>query len=692
MGLIGFGPAWDLGRAIAGATRKESADRYATVTRRDPDGVTWGTIAGADGEVPLGGTLADAAVGDVVAVEWRGGMPVASGNATAPSVGRVVVRELVDPVADVAESAVASAGRAHDAADRAEADAARAEGKADEATAAASTANAAAHGALLGLSTVEDVVDTLTWITKHGTMTLTTDTTVDPSKVYFVPDASGQYVVGGNSYSIVQNPTTEGLSGYYELTIDKSVENYIATHVAVTNEGLWLTPTSSSGYRVLIATGAGTTYTTAGTYIIDNSGNIRAIIGETITLGGSGENHVVIDANGFDYFNSNNYRVAHMGNDVRLSPRGYGSGLFMKATSEGGIGLSLSNQQGGSPEFPSGKAGNYSIAAGKSVSAVRMAVEGGQIVGLVPVDVGTDSTGSGSIAVGRALQALSDYQAVFGRMNVPDENGDYALIVGNGHAMTHEEEEEKAQEVGDGSFINIAHSNALTVGWDGTVDIGPMPLSDAASGVHVHGSNVSTADQTASASVYGLLLGGYDKDGNLRSYVKHADRASGLQGVQVETRRKVNGSNVYNGIELQIDQSGNRSVNVSDAAAWRSALGLNADDTWHSGSYSSPFSNYGNSSANAPHWRRDGNAVSIYGIATVTAQQADATRTLFTLPAGYRPTGATRHIGRMQGSGTNSWLLSITTGGEVQLARYGTTSAGAVAANAWLPFSATFII
>ena len=176
-----------------------------------------------------------------------------------------------------ADSAAESARTAQQTAEAAQRSANTAQGAANAAQQSANAANAHATAALNSLSTVEDVVDTLTWITEHGTMARTTDTAVDPSKVYFVRDNNGDYTVGGNRYSIVQEPAASGLSGYYELTIDKSVENYIATHLSVTSEGLWLTPTQSGGYRVLVATGgAGKTYPTAGTYIIDGSGRTMA--------------------------------------------------------------------------------------------------------------------------------------------------------------------------------------------------------------------------------------------------------------------------------------------------------------------------------------------------------------------------------------------------------------------------------
>lgn len=110
------------------------------------------------------------------------------------------------------------------------------------------------------------------------------------------------------------------------------------------------------------------------------------------------------------------------------------------------------------------------------------------------------------------------------------------------------------------------------------------------------------------------------------------------------------------------------------------------------GTYASPFSAYGGSNGNLPRWWRSGNVVHFSGIATVTSQQADATRTLFTLPAGFRPNDRNRYLGRMQGSGMNSWELSVETSGAVKLQRYGTTSGIALPSGVWLPYAGTFII
>lgn len=765
--------AWKLNNALKkSAATKPTKVGTARVTRRDSDGSVWVRLPGSNVDTPVNGQiLSDAQVGDTVSVRIENGRLSLMGNASTPSVGQQQVNTTVRPVRQTADNALETASTAQTAAELATSYAATAQTAASQATTAAgqavsaataagtaaaqaqqdaNSANASAKGALLSLATVEDVVDTLTWITKHGTMALTTDTAVDPSKVYFVPDASGQYVVGGSTYSIVQNPTTEGLSGYYELTIDKSVENYIATHVAVTNEGLWLTPTSSNGYRVLIATGAGTTYTTAGTYIIDNGGNVRAIIGEVITLGNAADGSVVtIDSDSMDMMHGTT-EMLHFGYGEGTAASGTANAPYYTigtraanstvgnysmaegyGTTASGYASHAEGRETTASSYQSHAEGVYTEASGTAshaegmyteASGVGSHAEGSSTHGykIVASDFGshaegdatygdvtasaraahaegsattasgtashaegaqTTASGTNSHAEGQATTAsganshaggfqtiaASYNQTALGRYNVADANSTYAIIVGNGTSAS-------------------ARSNALTVDWDGTVDIGPTTVTAEDSGLKVHGSNISTASQTASANLYALIAGMFDKGGNFRSYLKHVDLTNGRQGLQVETRREVNGSNVYNGVQMLVDPSGNRYVVLSDRAAWLSALGYTAPTALPLASGCAAYS-----SGQTPTYSRDGHVVSVWGAVKPTAEvAAGGTLTIGTLPAGYRPSHDVYVL--CQGSGQNKWLLTVSTSGVMTATRY---SSGAtlvvIPTNAWLPFCATFI-
>ena len=108
-------------------------------------------------------------------------------------------------------------------------------------------------------------------------------------------------------------------------------------------------------------------------------------------------------------------------------------------------------------------------------------------------------------------------------------------------------------------------------------------------------------------------------------------------------------------------------------------------------SWASGFTSY--TSGDSPDVWRSGNVVTVRAVAKTTAQIAAGNTTkMFTLPVGYRPSHVNRYFGRQQGSGLNSWLLSINTNGDVNIARYGTTSDVAIPSGAWLPFCVTFVI
>ena len=259
-------------------------DTTATVRRIEGD-TAFVHIPGGVDETPVKLTI-NAKAGDNVQVRVSGGNAFLVGNGSAPPTddARANQAYTVATVAEgAAENALANAARAAEAADSAQASATRAEGAANDAViaagdaqTAAGSAQTAADTALVSLSTVEDVVGVLNWITEHGTMTLTSDVTVNPAHVYFIIDPAGDYVIGGTHYSIVSDPKDAELSTYYELTVDESVENYVATHIVVDSEGLWIIP-DAGGNKVLIATGSGSTYTTAGTYIVGKVNGVDAV-------------------------------------------------------------------------------------------------------------------------------------------------------------------------------------------------------------------------------------------------------------------------------------------------------------------------------------------------------------------------------------------------------------------------------
>lgn len=343
----------DLKGIIQGAVEggPKPYDTPAEVVRID-GGTAYVHIPGGVDETPVKMTIA-CAVGDTVQVRVGGGRAWLTGNATAPptddaeAIKAKTTATNAQIAADgamvnaetariAANNAVAEAGRAKNAADRAETSATNAQTSANEAIAQAQNAAEYASRALGGLSTVQSVAETLAYITQHGTMTLTTDVALDPTHVYFVQDAGGDYTVGGVTYAVVTEPDVADIATYYELTIDESLQNYVGTHLALTSEGLWLLPATSGTNKVLIATGAGSQYTIAGTYLIDGSNNtVASFRADGATMSAQG------------------VQIAHLG---------YGAGT---------------NSSGGTSAAPfytlgirrSGTVGNYSVAEGNYTEA-----------------------------------------------------------------------------------------------------------------------------------------------------------------------------------------------------------------------------------------------------------------------------------------------------------------------------------
>lgn len=287
----------DIAEAINQSQKGTSAyDTTAEVVRVEGS-TAWVHIPGGVDETPVTMSIT-AKPGDTVRVRVSGGQAWTMGNDSNPPTDdttAVAAQKTADIALKDAERAEAAADSAEASASAAATAASAAVTAADSAQASADNANEYAARALGNLSTVQSVTETLTWITNHGTMALTTDTALDPTHVYFIADASGDYTVGGATYSVVVDPDVADIATYYELTIDESLNNYVGTHLALTSEGLWLIPEASGGYKILIATGSGTTYTEAGTYILDASGETVAFFGETVQIGKADESNLQMD-------------------------------------------------------------------------------------------------------------------------------------------------------------------------------------------------------------------------------------------------------------------------------------------------------------------------------------------------------------------------------------------------------------
>lgn len=452
---------------MASKPKTQPYDTTATVKRIE-DGVAWVQIPGGVDETPVKLTV-NAEAGDTVQVRVSGGTAFLVGNSTAPPTDDKTAnaaQKIAVTAQKTADGAVEDAERAKNAADSAERSAASAQ-------VSANNANEYASRALSGLSTVQSVAETLTWITQHGTMTLTTDTEIDPTHVYFVQDAQGDYVVGNVHYSVVAEPKAADLATYYVLSIDESLNNYVATHLALTSEGLWVVP-DSSGYKVLISTGVSEIYSDAGMYVVGADGVIvaRFSTSRTTIMGDGGMPVFDISTDGAT-------------EDIRRSqayPSVTVTGIMPKSKAGSIIGVTYwvlveGTHQKSNTTFTSGTSETKTVGTDVTIKYISYAdrdyfkvVYSGttqkcgitKISWVVQVELpvftlGTrdesEGVGGFSATIGEGLIASKRGQTVVGTYNEDDTGDDYVFIAGNGTS-------------------DSARSNAFAVGKDGNVEAG----------------------------------------------------------------------------------------------------------------------------------------------------------------------------------------------------------------------------
>lgn len=336
-------------------------DTQAKVTKVEGD-TAYVRIPGSENETPVRKTI-EVKEGDNVQARLSGGRAWITGNDTAPPTDdRMAIKagstaEMAAQASkqawDYAKEAKGAAETAYRAAESAQTSAARAEQKADEAVQSATVANRAANDALTQLSTVENVIDTLEWIQEHGEYQITADTSVVKGKIYYnltgtaistpvgSPVRNGYYeqvTVDEKTYFVKSTDTAvdstktyynvvpqaileptgnpnENL--YYDLLIDEAISNYVASHLALTDDGLWIltdgTPDTPAA-KVLISSVAGR----EGVTIYGSNGQTLAHYGDSAIIGDAAGYNIRIETdatNGRISFCKGNDAVAYVSTD-----------------------------------------------------------------------------------------------------------------------------------------------------------------------------------------------------------------------------------------------------------------------------------------------------------------------------------------------------------------------------------------
>ena len=176
-------------------------------------------------------------------------------------------------------------------------------------------------------------------------------------------------------------------------------------------------------------------------------------------------------------------------------------------------------------------------------------------------------------------------------------------------------------------------------------------------------------------------------------YIRAMHRGDGAwnpraRGIQIEAQRGTGTNRKTNALNLLLDNSGNATVEMTQAAAWRKALG---ETDWANLPLGSNAQSYSDSWL--PKYKRHiGSLVTIRGAVKPKSQVAAGNDLLIgTLPTGFRPSSESTTI--CQGSGGAIFMLAVYDDGKVQCERYrnGSTNA-AIPTTAWVVFSFTFAL
>ncbi len=214
---------------------------------------------------------------------------------------------------------------------------------AEDAKANADSAKLSADIAFRQLGFVEDIVGVLSLVAKHGQYApaqedvivqnrwyfdkvgnsyevvnnptsvfhLTADTTIDTGKTYYERTGSGTeedpYV-----YTAVETPVQTDLPTYYEkyyvlVGIDEAIENYVASHMVLLNDGLWL-QASDNEAKIQISTEQGN----EGVIIYGSDNKALAHYGSTSVIGDKEGFHIKIDGQRIRFYSDPTTQVAYM--------------------------------------------------------------------------------------------------------------------------------------------------------------------------------------------------------------------------------------------------------------------------------------------------------------------------------------------------------------------------------------------
>lgn len=460
--------------------------------------------------------------------------------------------------------------------------------------------------------------------------------------------------------------------------------------------------------------------------------NVRAVIGETITLGGASESHAEIDSDSLQFVDGSGETFFLVNDAAEASEATSLVEIFESTGSSTDKTLTLQHAPARTPIIyrTDGRPSTITSVSG-NVLTLEFALYPGSIA-IVPYETTDYHAMNGKtmmLGVNESVPlAVGAYSASVGTENQP--SGDKSMTVGNacrtvnskafasGGACLAAGEASvahgvSAKAVGIASFAqggnvvaygpyqhaigrfneididgkyafaigngtaNGNRSNAFAVDWQGYVDSrGPFHTFDGA---------FDAAAASRSSTVY-RSWGVKDDSGRYIMFIQAIEYEDGTDAAEFGSRKVVGGSNVDNVVRLRVAKDGTHSVQLSDATAWHKALGHTPPTAIPLSSASLAYS-----SGWTPMYAKQGYMVTVRGAVKPKSDvAAGGSLAIGTLPTGYRPPQEVDVP--CQGSGQAVWLLTISTSGAMNASRYRTGNTNqAMTTGVWLPFSVTYM-
>lgn len=598
---------WELNDALSRDDREVRRTNHGVVTQIDDDGQIWVRLAGADEDTPIAQTTVSVDAGDSVTVRIQDGRAYIDGSTSNPSasssglanVDSKAIQALTDAAtaAQAAIEAVADAATARQAATEAVESAETAQDAAEAAQGSADDAREAADKAIFSLTDLENVVGTVNWIAEHGEYMLTEDTAIVDGKPYYTRSGTSPDYI----YTVVAEPVASELSTYYELHLDESVQNFLASHIWLDQYGLNIAVSNTNAYRIHQGTVDGTK--TVGMYVLDASGNIVAdFTASSSQIGKSSSGHVLITPSNltFKYGPNSTDKAISLGGTTSGSSIVFGRETpAIDTLLNGQFLLYNENSMFGMEQNGSSNAGFW---FGQSYTdrVVLINSETGNIVAGNTLTLGTNTTAEEN---GIRIKGGGTRNAWLLR-NISAANGDGdAVLLGNGgatiigageahnnlwNALGVSAGTERLDLAAD-SDVNF-WSNCQTIGNRGhayftTTDSGAYPqtlcIDNGLASPLAVASNANNGWTTTDANGTYSSMQLRDKNGYwtgiIGSYVVGSTTAAthGANCTYIGARNKTtSNTDVANYINLYVRKDGTRTVSVSDAGAWRTALGI----------------------------------------------------------------------------------------------------------------------